>query len=285
MAQPEIYGAGQTQITTAVGTELVTTDNGGAQLAYLTTQQIASLAGGSGAGGPDKVTTITTVGNGVLTAAGILGGVIVRTGPTGAFSDTTASAAAIIAAIPGAFVGLSFYVTIKNGTAFAQTLVAGVGVTLPTTVVIPANSAGQYLVTLTSLTAVTFAHIVTPLTIGITPAQFTTAALSAGTLAAGAITGASFVVLQNTGATPGAQTVRTAAQMLADFPQARVGMSYHMRIVNTGAGTLTLTADGGATVTITGTATVATNTFRDYIVTFNTATTATIQSIGSGTSP
>lgn len=117
------------------------------------------------------------------------------------------------------------------------------------------------------------------------PAQFTTAALTAGTLAAGAITGAAFTVLRNTGATPGAQTVRTAAQMLADFPQARVGMSYMLRIINTGAGTFTLTADATPTVTITGTATVAQNTFRDYVVTFNTATTATIQSVGSGTSP
>ena len=119
--------------------------------------------------------------------------------------------------------------------------------------------------------------------LGITPAQFTTAALSAGTLAAGAVTGAAFVVLTNTGATPGAQTTRTAAQMLADFSQARVGMSYMLRIVNTGAGTLTLTAD--ASVTITGTATIAQNVFRDYVVTFNTATTATFQSVGSGVSP
>ena len=57
------------------------------------------------------------------------------------------------------------------------------------------------------------------------------------------------------------------------------------RIVNTGAGTLTLTADGGATVTLTGTATVATNVFRDYTLTFTSATAATIQSVGSGVSP
>ena len=278
----ETYPAGQGQIATPTGAELVTVDNGGATKVALTKQQIASL----GASGTELTNTaITTVGNGTLTAAGIVGGIITRTGPTGAYSDTTATAAQIVAAIPGAFVGQSFPVTIKNGTAYAQTLVAGTGVTPPATVVVPPNSAGTYLVTLTSLTAVTLSHIETELVDGITPAQFTTAALAVGTLAAGAITGAAFVVLTNTGATPGAQTVRTAAQMLADFSQARVGMSYMLRIVNTGAGTLTLTADGGGTVTITGTATVAQNVFRDYVVTFNTATTATIQSVGSGVSP
>lgn len=200
-----------------------------------TTQAIAALSVGSGL--PVANTAITTVGNGTLTAAALVGGLITRTGPTGAYSDTTATAAAIVAAINGAFIGQSFEVYIKNGTAFAQTLLAGSGVTLPTAVVIPANSVGQYLVTLTNLSAVTLTHITTPLIQDITPAQFTTGALSVGTLAAGAITGAAFVVLQNTGATPGAQTTRTAAQMLADFPAARVGLSYMLRIVNTGAGT------------------------------------------------
>lgn len=116
-------------------------------------------------------------------------------------------------------------------------------------------------------------------------AKFTTAAKAAGTLAVGDITGANFSVLTNTGATPGAQTVRTAAQMLADIPGAVSGTVVMFRIVNTGAGTLTLTADGGATVTITGTATIATNIFRDYTLTFTSATAATIQSVGSGVSP
>ena len=68
-----------------------------------------------------------------------------------------------------------------------------------------------------------------------------------------------------------------AAQMLADIPGAQVGNSYYFRIINTGAGTLTLTADSGATVTMTGTMTVAQNTWRDFILTFNTAATATVQ--------
>jgi hypothetical protein len=121
--------------------------------------------------------------------------------------------------------------------------------------------------------------------VGLQTAKFTTAAKAAGTFAVGDITGAKFTVLQNTGATPGAQTVRTAAQMLGDIPGAQAGDSYMFRIVNTGAGTLTITADAGPTVTLTGTMTVAQNVFRDYVLTFNTATTATIQSVGSGVSP
>lgn len=115
--------------------------------------------------------------------------------------------------------------------------------------------------------------------------QFKTAALVAGAVAAGQLTGADFCVLQNTGAVPGAQTVRTAAQMFADIPGCYVGYSAMFRIVNTGAGTYTLTADAGATVTISGTATIAQNVFRDYVLTFTSATAATIQSVGSGTSP
>lgn len=104
-----------------------------------------------------------------------------------------------------------------------------------------------------------------------------------GSLPAGAITGADQVYVINTNATPGAQLVRTAAQMLADFPGATVGASWSFRIINTGAGTLTLTADAGATVTLSGTMTVAQNTWRDFVGTFTTATAATITQVGVGT--
>ena len=51
-------------------------------------QAILGGGGGSGGGGISQ-TAITTVGNGTLTAAALLGGQIARTGPTGAFTDTT----------------------------------------------------------------------------------------------------------------------------------------------------------------------------------------------------
>lgn len=104
-----------------------------------------------------------------------------------------------------------------------------------------------------------------------------------GTLPAGAITGTANVVLVSSNATPGTQTLRSAAAMLADIG-VQAPFVYNLRIVNTGAGTLTLAADTGATVTLgAGTYTVPTNTFRDFIVSFPTATTATVTTVGVGT--
>ena len=133
--------------------------------------------------------------------------------------------------------------------------------------VVPTN------VTITGYTTVPAASL--PVT------QFTTTAAGNGTLTAGQITGAGYTVLASSGAT--AFTTRTATQMFADTPNAQAGTSYLLRVVNTNAGTLTLT--GGTGVTITGTATLATNTTRDYTVTFNSSTTLTLQSLGSGVAP
>lgn len=107
--------------------------------------------------------------------------------------------------------------------------------------------------------------------------------VTVGTLAAGNITGASvFVQLVSINATPGTQTTRTAALMIADQGIGLYTVSYQLRITNTGAGTFTLAAGTG--VTLTGTMTVPVNTWRDFIVTLNgAAVTATIRAIGTGT--
>lgn len=113
------------------------------------------------------------------------------------------------------------------------------------------------------------------------PSVFNSINVGTGTLAAGNITGANSVTLMSTNATPGTQTTRTATLMFGDIPNCTVGFAYNLRITNTGAGTLTLGAGGG--MTLTGTMTVPQNTFRDFVVTFNTSTTATIQTVGTGT--
>lgn len=120
-----------------------------------TTGAIAALAATEGLNLVN--TAITTAGNGTLTAAGLVGGQISRSGPSGAFSDATDSAAAIIALLPGGS-GSQFQVLIKNSTAYVQTITAGSGVTLPTTVIVPPYSASLYFVTATSGSAVTFTH-------------------------------------------------------------------------------------------------------------------------------
>lgn len=112
--------------------------------------------------------------------------------------------------------------------------------------------------------------------------KFTTAALSGSTAAAGQLTGARTVVMNNSGANPGTYTTRTGAQMVADGNY-QVGDSYLLRIVNgQGTGTLTLAA-GDANVTLTGTMTVAVNSFRDFVVTITGTNTLTIQSVATGT--
>lgn len=112
----------------------------------------------------------------------------------------------------------------------------------------------------------------------------TTINVTVGTLSAGDITGGTFVSLITANATPGTQTTRTAAQMYADDPTSYPGRGYLLRICNSGAGTLTLA--GGAGVTVTGTATVATNTFRDFTAVYggtSSAPTMAITNIGLGT--
>ena len=110
------------------------------------------------------------------------------------------------------------------------------------------------------------------------------AGVTTGTIPQGAITGGQFVCLVSASTTPGTQTTRTAAQMYADDPLAYPGQTYKLRIAQSGAGTLTLA--GGTGVTITGTATVATTTFRDFMVVVSGTATAplyTITNIGTGT--
>jgi hypothetical protein len=112
-------------------------------------------------------------------------------------------------------------------------------------------------------------------------AQYTTGTTTT-TFAANQLTGAAFVVYNNTQGTPGSIATRTATQMYQDDPQARIGGSYILRIKN-GQGTGTLTVTAGSGVTLTGTATIAINTWRDFLVTYTSATALVMQSIGTGT--
>lgn len=102
---------------------------------------------------PMAITNITTVGNGTWTAAGIASGVINRSGPVGAYTDITDTAANIIAARPDAQIGLSWEMTVINTVAFACTMQAGAGVTISGagTVDLLASAVGRFLVTITGI--------------------------------------------------------------------------------------------------------------------------------------
>jgi hypothetical protein len=107
--------------------------------------------------------------------------------------------------------------------------------------------------------------------------QYQTTALASGVIPAALITGCMENVLVSSGAT--ALTLPSAAQLYAALSMP--GLQYRLRIINTNAGTLTVTAGTG--ITVTGSLTLATNTWREFDVTLNGANAATFKSVGTGT--
>ncbi len=114
------------------------------------------------------------------------------------------------------------------------------------------------------------------------------AATASKTLGASEISGAAQVYLAFTG-TAGAgvaATLPTVANLIAALPAAvqssPVGLCWQLRVINVATTqTITMTTNTGWTVS--GTATVPTTTWRDFVVTITSATTATIQSVGGST--
>lgn len=111
----------------------------------------------------------------------------------------------------------------------------------------------------------------------------TNATTGAIALSAANVTGATVeVVLALTGAQVGgvAATTPTAPLWIAAINNAVPGDTYILRVLNVGSGqTITFTANATG-VTVTGTATIATNTWREFLITVATATTITAQNIG-----
>lgn len=114
--------------------------------------QAASIGAGGQVNGFKGTAAVTATAGATLTAAQIVAGAIMRSGPTAAYTDTTDTAANIIAAIPDAQVNTGFEFTIVNGVAFADTLAAGTGVTLSGTTAIAASAVRRYLLQITSIT-------------------------------------------------------------------------------------------------------------------------------------
>lgn len=226
-------------------------------------------------------TAITTAGAGTLTGAAIAGGLITRTGPVAAYTDTTDTGALILAALGADTpVGATRLVTIKNMVAFTETLAAGAGVTLAGLTIIPGLSVGTFLLKQDTAAAFTLTGIsVTPL-MNLLNAKFTTAALESATIAAASVAGANTVEHINTGTTPANLQLPTAADIVAAIPNAQVGFSYILDVRNgsSGANTATLTTNTG--LTLTGTMTIAQNVTRRLVVTLVSLTAVTFQSMG-----
>jgi len=107
----------------------------------------------------------------------------------------------------------------------------------------------------------------------------TSAVVGPATAAAGDLTGGLTTACNYSGFGANNLTTRTAALMFADMG-AVVGQSYELEIMNSSGGVITLV--GGTGVTISGTATIASTAARWFSVLFNSATTLTIQNLGSG---
>ena len=240
-----------------------------------TTGAIAALA--SVAFGSDVVTNITTVGNGTLTAAGLVGGVINRTGPVAAYSDTVATASQIYTQA-GSVTG-SFYTIIKNTTPFLQTLVTTTGITLPTSVKVPPNSAATYLVTIVSSVATTFSHVETvPLTTNALEIVTALTTVGAGTITAAGIAGG---VTTRTGAVAAfIDTTDTATAIIAAQPNAHIGLSWEYTYRNNTVAPATLA--GGSGVTVSGITIIPANGNVKYLVTYTAATTITMVAVSTG---
>lgn len=195
-----------------------------------TTGAIALLS--SGGSTNTKITAISTVGAGVLTAAAINGKIISRTGTqTAAFSDATDTATAILAMIPSAsqVIGESFVVRVENNTAWPETIAGGTGVTVSVITTLPANSWAEYLLTFTAIT------IPTATLVGFEQGYFP----SVGTFTA--LTGGGPVTVANAAFTAGSSvtiTLKTVGGTVGAIPHlATVTPGTGFTVVNTATDT------------------------------------------------
>lgn len=258
---------------------------GGAIEFPVSVQQIAALANSENTGLVN--TPITTVGNGTLTAAGLVEGLITRTGPTANYTDTTDTAANIVAAMPEFLAGATFLIRLKNGTAFTQTLSAAAGVTLPATVIVPAFSTYNAFATIGGTAAsptVVITHLSTvPISVGISDTVPTLGALNtvgAGTLTAALIAGGLTARGGAQSATAFADTTDTAANIIAACPQLvnKIGTAMMFTYQNTTNAPATL--GGGTGVTVSGTTVIPANSSVTYLVSYTAAATITMVGLG-----
>lgn len=245
---------------------------------------------GGDAGGNYIDTPITTVGNGTLTAAGLVGGQITRTGPVAAYSDATDTAAAIVAALGSQFtLGQSFNINIKNATPFAQTITAGTGVTLPASIVVPPISMVTYSGTVGGTAAAPTVAVVHVATVPIRIASYISdpQALALTTVGAGTITAAGFAA--GITARGGTQTVAftdttdTAVAIIAGVSSLNiVGSAVLWRYVNNTVWPATLHAGVGVTLTD---LVVPANSWAALLVTYSAAGAVTMTPIAQGVFP
>lgn len=131
--------------------------------------------------------------------------------------------------------------------------------------------------------------------VGINPLQeaiYNAASNTTAFTASGAqISGAAqcFFNLTGTLGAGAALTLPTVANLIAALPSAvqssPVGITWQLRILNTSSGAFAWTVTTNTGWTLNGSMVVAQNTFVDFVLTITSATTATLQRVGTGTAP
>jgi len=99
-----------------------------------------------------RSTTVSTAGNATYATAALAGGMIVRT-PAGNVTDTLPTAAALIAVLPNAFVGMTLRVIIRNTTAFTVTLEASASILIPYAIAISPYRTMECMLIVSSITS------------------------------------------------------------------------------------------------------------------------------------
>jgi hypothetical protein len=238
-----------------------------------TTGAVAALAA-AGTSAQITNTAINTVGNGVLTAAGLIGGQITRTGSVAAYTDTTDTAANIVAALPSFVSGATFFIRIKNSTAFTETIAAGVGVTMSSNNIIGAFQEGWYFGAVGGTVGsptITIGHMATmPIGAAIaasSPLATTQSTVGAATLTAASIASGVIIRAGSQSNTAFTDTTGTAAGIMAATPAlvGKIGGSFFFWYINSTNATATLT--GGTGVTVSGITTIPGGTWALYLVT------------------
>lgn len=203
----------------------LTVSNTGKIGASLTHMTISGLLASSRAS-----VAISNAAGVTLTTAQIFAASIVRSGG-GAVSDTTPTAAAIVAAIPGCEVGSSFDFWIANDNTGTLTIVAGSGVTLSRTTTVSSGFTRHYRVYVTNATAASEAVtvegvLVTPAVGGTFPSLTVSAATNVVPLTADRVNSGYNQVWKRATSDKGGIHITTTATTLTGMGGNKVGLGY-----------------------------------------------------------
>jgi hypothetical protein len=230
--------------------------------------------------------TLTTVGAGQLLSAVIADGMVLRTGSTSAFTDTTDTGTQLASAIANIAIGHSFELTYQNSTYAVATLTGGTGVNAAATFgIVGPGCWATFLFTYTAANTFTVVQKAGGDNwIGLPSTSYSTGTTTT-TFTAAEMTGGKLTIYTSTAATPGSIATATATAMFAAIQGAYVGLKWIFRVINDVAtNSLTITAD--ASVTLSGKTTYVATPYgsMDFEMTFTSPTAATMKYIGGGQS-